>query len=634
MKLQSLAVIFVIIILPISLVMSEYIQLQLDSVVLMSSYDAKLNDATYDAMRAYQLNEQNTTTDGVKNEKIRDIKASINSFYASLSNSLGTEGYTEDDLKPYVPAIVYTLYDGYYIYGPYRNSENVLEYGIKPYITYSEIYENPENDDYVVINYTLDNYITVYGQIENTPIQKGGFVVNPDEININDDVVTIGDVTIEPELLTETTGLAVQNDSHGIPDPGVNTYKYVNYWSMANKEKNENTHIESRHKIINYGQESDGTPKWYELAIGNSYHEYKVLYEDIVPDDELEELNDYKDKSAVLYYKSAKQFSEWLEDKLDWVQIPNSSSSGVTYAKSGSKFFDDMTNIEDEDSIFNIHRKEVMKKSIESNLKAAIESYKSTDIDSFKMPKIAENEWDKILNNVSIISFLQNIATKNNYQKYSGYCVITNNQNKDYVDPTQIYIQGSEVHNISCKKLKNESWGETLGEMQAYKNTDFLRKNVFDETGESRYYYKHNYTFCYDCLVNTQASNNESIEDILQDVKPNVRNKYYTALAREKYNVNMNWKDWYYEEPEDEDPYTFEIYYEVSSTGQYTIKTSKQGLNYFNLFYSNDRNNIMNDQWKNGNVLYPGEFSGTIYVIAQATDSSGMTCTSKVLTIP
>ena len=69
MKLQSLAVIFVIIILPVTLVISEYIQLQLNSVVLMSQFDAKLNDATYDAIRAYQLNEQNATTEKIGNEK-------------------------------------------------------------------------------------------------------------------------------------------------------------------------------------------------------------------------------------------------------------------------------------------------------------------------------------------------------------------------------------------------------------------------------------------------------------------------------------------------------------------------------------------------------------------------------------
>ena len=75
---------------------------------------AKLNDATYDAVKAFQLNTTNSYYSSISDSKIRDIEASINTFYNSLTSSIN---YTKLELQEYVPAIVYTLYDGYYIYG-------------------------------------------------------------------------------------------------------------------------------------------------------------------------------------------------------------------------------------------------------------------------------------------------------------------------------------------------------------------------------------------------------------------------------------------------------------------------------------------------------------------------------------
>ena len=59
MKLQHLAIIFVLIIMPISIVMSSYIQNQIDAITLQTNYDTALVSATYDAVKAFQLNTTN-----------------------------------------------------------------------------------------------------------------------------------------------------------------------------------------------------------------------------------------------------------------------------------------------------------------------------------------------------------------------------------------------------------------------------------------------------------------------------------------------------------------------------------------------------------------------------------------------
>ena len=68
----------------------------------------------------------------------------------------------------------------------------------------------------------------------------------------------------------------------------------------------------------------------------------------------------------------------------------------------------------------------VIRYSIERNLSIAIANYNNYSgvTTNFQMPELKENEWEKILNNISIISFLQglNIGGK----IYNGYSIITN----------------------------------------------------------------------------------------------------------------------------------------------------------------------------------------------------------------
>ena len=176
MKLQGLAVIAIIIILPMSIILSSYSQSQIKTLQLQTQYDSKLQNATYDAIKAFQLNMSNSSTSDLANSKMRDIKASVNTFYNSLASHFNMVGYGKDVLQNYVPAIVYTLYDGYYIYSAYDNTLDKFDenasykngesiYGLKPYIYYSCRYKPNDNSDFV-ITYSLDSYITIQGIID------------------------------------------------------------------------------------------------------------------------------------------------------------------------------------------------------------------------------------------------------------------------------------------------------------------------------------------------------------------------------------------------------------------------------------------------------------------------------------
>ena len=186
MKLQHFTVIFIIIMLPITLILSSYIQTQIDTIALRSQYDTALTDATHDAMSAFELNTMNneysTVTDSIK----RDVQASVNVFFNSISNNLGVPGYTEQYIQPYVPAFLTTLYDGYYIYAP-TNIDGKTSYTLKPYVYYSERIQQ-ENID-IVVNYSLDSFITIYGTIDGTYYSKCGYLVkNIPDLNTSENL--------------------------------------------------------------------------------------------------------------------------------------------------------------------------------------------------------------------------------------------------------------------------------------------------------------------------------------------------------------------------------------------------------------------------------------------------------------
>ncbi len=118
MKVDGLGVILAIILLPIILIVSYYIQLQVDTIAKQNSYNTKLLNATHDAMYAFESNTADEELSSVADSMRSIILASNNVLLNSLSTQLGISNASREHLQPYIPAVLYTLYDGYYIYAP------------------------------------------------------------------------------------------------------------------------------------------------------------------------------------------------------------------------------------------------------------------------------------------------------------------------------------------------------------------------------------------------------------------------------------------------------------------------------------------------------------------------------------
>lgn len=169
MKLQNLLIIFVAIALPVILILSVFVQLQVDTASLRARYNDYLVNAAHETIMAFQINTDNDKYSDVPDKKAKDIEASLNIFSSTMATSLGMTGASKSRVMAYVPALVFSLYDGYYIYMPTERTWNgknwdevTLTHELKSYVYYSKTYKNNMQNKILTINYSLDNYVVLY----------------------------------------------------------------------------------------------------------------------------------------------------------------------------------------------------------------------------------------------------------------------------------------------------------------------------------------------------------------------------------------------------------------------------------------------------------------------------------------
>lgn len=579
MKLQHLAVIFVIIIVPISLVMASYIQNQIDAIKLQTSYDNSLINATYDAVKAFQINTTNNKYSSISDSKIRDIEASVNTFYNSLNTSMDDYAQSSEDLKLYVPALLFTLYDGYYIYTSYDNvystigeeenekvsinlDGNNYQNGLKPYVYYSAKYKL-DNGNIIVVNYTLDNEITVYGDFGGTDgyVTKSGYLINPDlvtNINETNKILNYDGVTIGPETLTEHL-ITIENQETGATK--ADDYRYIFYQNKkVYQDQDDNGNL-----LYN----NDGTPKifWYDNYI-------KTYINDAATREYARSCN-MLSTSAFDYYYEAREFSLWVRDNLGKIEQSDTirNEDGITPIGNDTEYLAENTgntkifypnNDNDpmlSESAFNNHRIAVIRKTIETNLSTVIANYSSTALYNYAMPVMSDSDWYKILNNVSLVSFMQGMSI--GYRYYNNYAIITNNINKEVVTAENIYIvvkengtNNREYHKPGCDDLIQGVKNGSLTIIGAYPTASFQRQTVRISESDERHYYLQacggdTLTGCYECIVKATADYDtddiidgtiehyEDEENIIYNERDilEVRRRYLTALARERYDL-------------------------------------------------------------------------------------------------
>lgn len=585
MKLQHLTVIFAIIFLPIILITSYYIQRQVDTISLQLSYDSSLLDATYDSMSALEINTANEDLSTVADSLRSIIEASNNIFLTTLSTNLGYSNASKSFIQPYIPAILYTLYDGYYIYSPasspvvctdsygqtistdsfgvsysgtvnsngqtigiytfdessityledsteaqsgdkvnftslpenirseygellYQNQDGtystvlhssgqasdtyyIKDYILKSFVAYSAEYSGTSNgrDVQVAINYTLDNFLSITGTIGDVYYAKSGYLISNDLVSS----ISVGGNNIS--------------------------------WSTYSEDEITN--------------------------LINSDTEVKVTLNDgtIISNKDSSDMNGLVNQDAldsIEYYAKAYMFSGWVYANLSELKESDIENSGISlivdgnvedigfgdtdlissliydFSSDSNTIFSVSQNPEDEESDFYEHKRNVIKNSINYNLALAMVSYSQmSSMREYNMPIFSETEWDKILNNVSIVTFMQGLNCGLKY--YNNYAIATSVNNEITVTTNEIYYvpikheanviqeDGTTLpvytdltdnysfetaHRLDCEDLEETEY------YISFKSKEIKYDKIYDsELG--RYTYDHKAYLDYNCIVNS-----------------------------------------------------------------------------------------------------------------------------------
>lgn len=610
MKLQNMTVIFIIIMIPIIIVTSYYIGLQIKTITMQKDYTVKLQTAAKDSIQALEINtvEWNSNSANLADSKRRDVLASINTFTTSLANSMGIGGAGKGRIQTYIPAIVYTMYDGYYIYsaslmqdqdttkdgltqfendGTIKSNGTSYQYILKPYSPYSARYVSGNTD--ITVNYTLDNYIRVYGTVNGEYQAKEGYLVvcddnagvkNVESGRISE--ITYRGATIKPETLTEQV--------YTVDDGKVKKYSYIydqydnklywdnkdgtnedNYFSV---DKNNNKvylqtalpegdagfSITNRFRKISIPMYDNREDEWTVqkvFQILNPGGEYKFYYENqsgafvefTNPGKTLGTVKQEEDYSAINYCVESYVFTKWVNKYLKDITVKNIQSPTVgQYNNVGedANIFAINSNNNNPDpendgayatSVLAQHKKDIIINTIEKNLSQATEQAKKMNPNyEYRLPQLSYDEWEQALSNISIIAFMQGMPIGLKY--YNNYAIATSTLNKEFVDPDELYFAGAGDQYYHQRQCEQATGSDYVG----YRSIDYVAKSYEKSdngTTSTKYYYPHaNSTNseleCYYCLVNrsTYKNNGRWKGNLLYK---NWSDSYYNALARERY---------------------------------------------------------------------------------------------------
>ena len=656
MKLQSFGIIFALVALPLILVLTYYIQLQVDSIEIQSQYDTQLLDSTYDAMSSFEINTANEDLSSVSDSLRTIIEASANVFMNTLATNFGMSNASKSYVEQNIPALLYTLYDGYYIYAPTKvptvltksdgtavavgdlgvtvNADGTYSYEeideesaewlalsdaekLNRYVKYDDLKPLNKTEDYgqllyetnadgrytanigdatiknknvlksympfsarykqelngkeadLTVVYTLDNYMTIEGSIGDEYYTKSGYLISEDSVKvyIDDDPNIILNYNQEDakELIesgAHKVKVEIAGEGNSSFEIGIGDSAQV----LQEKINTENTNLDNAQNDLaeKIAILTDDEKNTLRNTISNCH----------------KNLNDYQYRldliSAAVYYAKAEIFSEWIYNYVgDLRENSLIEISGQTYesikgieeitydfSASDAKIF----NVVGEtvtgkteiaiDSTFYTHKINVIRNSIQYNLNLAMSTYNmnSSEAYSYSMPVMTNDEWQQILSNVSIVSFMQGM--KCGLKTYNNYMIVSSTNNEIVTLPENIYYvnkdnfndENTEYHSINCQKLMdNDSVYNPVGtggsgytEYMSFASKEVKYDKIYYKYNTILpYKYDHKNLACYDCV----NDGNYNTTNIFDETNPdynrfaNLRRAYYIAVAKERNNI-------------------------------------------------------------------------------------------------
>ena len=431
-----------------------------------------------------------------------------------------------------------------------------IAYILKSYVPYAATYSRDDADNTkdvdVTINYTLDNYMSIMGEIGGIYYSKSGYFI--DEHLINNIKVNGTQINWYTYSDSELEAMALNPDEYNI----VITFNPDEYgYAPQISNRDNNNWIDAQEATAYYcrawafSKWIYETPALYELEeqdivtsvfeevdeqMFSGYNEVDAIQEGLLYDfsstkDNDNDRNDQESMRTRLFYKTTV-----------------TDFSATNYELEAKK-----SNPENSESNFSSHKRHVIRNSITYNLCLAMTAYNEKYVGmTFDMPILQEEEWDKILSNVSIVTFMQGLNC--GHKMYNNYALVSSNNNEISVTPSEIfYTQYTNsltddsietVHRINCTHLGEADFYTSL------RSKEIKYDKVFN-TIEDVYNYDHKVYTCYDCIVNPNYiginGNKNGVDNLKDSIYPETavagydyRQKlkaYYVAIGKERHNL-------------------------------------------------------------------------------------------------
>ena len=407
---------------------------------------------------------------------------------------------------------------------PPQDKEEDFTHILKPYVYYTMRYVKNSSTDFIV-NYTLDNYISIYGKINGDYVTKSGYLVQIDAVNKK----LSNGVTIELDNKKILAVLKRDILSYVLSPSEISGLDTVGEIENAFNSRD----LEEIKSIINFGADgsyrvsliSDMGTKLLDDILDGKYSggNSKIDLGDI-PVAKIDEVfssngksniddmdkvidcfdvkynnNVIEDEEAKSYYVKAFQFSNWVNATLANIEIQDARDAKGQII---SDYEGNTANVlkttgdnnpESLESVFSQHKIEVIKSSIQSNLTSAIARYNQSIFGlkhgyDLKMPVLNDLEWEAITNKVTMVTFMQGMIIGN--KVFNDYAVVSSDTNKELVDENEIYYFNRNssgtvyYHTYDCPNLKIEA-EKADANIIGFKSAEFEMHKAKKEDDES-----------------------------------------------------------------------------------------------------------------------------------------------------
>ena len=422
-----------------------------------------------------------------------------------------------------------------------------INYSLKQMIPYAVEFKVDDNNK-ILLNFTLDNYISFSGKINGIPYNKSGYLLNHN-------------TKIKLEQGSEIL-YNVENMSKDLSISHLTYFdEYVDDYIenvLAKSEKNLTLTVEENGKVASIVFYPDG---------------YNNALEEYLKSDRQQTIGRFAHQrqqiDAIKYYIKAANFSNFVyknlggyseKDIVSTINIDDDYKKYfVQYNSSNSKpIFYKYENILDYNSNFNEIKRKVIKNSIQYDLIVATENYNylvSSEDYILRLPEITENDWDRIIENISFTAFLQGFNIGGG-KKYNSYAVATSTINEFVINPDTIYFTTINSFNVADNplySLEDSTYNLYYHKILCNDFLEYLKSK--DSTGEgedscaigfkigewlydarwsreeSQYIYNHKNYSHFNCIT----SYNTKLYNDLNDIEKKIVNKnIFAAVAAEK----------------------------------------------------------------------------------------------------